>query len=105
MVGDEEIVETIARRTSLDEATRELVRLANKAGGDDNITVVAFELVDEPAEETVERTVEQTQPFAFGDRGAARERPARRRRRFVPLILLLGVLVAGAVVLWVLTHR
>ena len=38
------------RRESLEDAANELVRRANKAGGQDNITVVAFELTDEPDE-------------------------------------------------------
>jgi len=61
MVADDEIGAVLSeRRESLEDAANELVRRANKAGGQDNITVVAFELTDEPDERTLEQTVEQT---------------------------------------------
>jgi PPM family protein phosphatase len=50
MVGDEEITGTVARASSLEQATKALVRAANKAGGEDNVTVVLFRLEGEPAE-------------------------------------------------------
>ncbi len=50
MVGDEEITETVARSSSLEQATKALVRAANKAGGEDNVTVVLFRLQGEPAQ-------------------------------------------------------
>jgi PPM family protein phosphatase len=50
MIGDEEITETVARASSLEQATKALVRAANKAGGEDNVTVVLFRLEGEPAE-------------------------------------------------------
>jgi protein phosphatase len=50
MVGDEEITETVAQASSLEQATKALVRAANKAGGEDNVTVVLFRLEGEPAE-------------------------------------------------------
>jgi PPM family protein phosphatase len=103
MVGDEEIGEVItAKRANLDDAAKELVRRANKAGGQDNITVVAFELSDqpvEPDEQTLEQTVEQTQPIPVPE-----EKEPRRRRRFLPLLILLLAIVAAAIVLWVLAR-
>ena len=50
MIGDEEITETVARASSLEQATKALVSAANKAGGEDNVTVVLFRLEGEPAE-------------------------------------------------------
>ena len=45
MVEDAGILEVLeSRRGSLDTAARELVRAANRSGGEDNITVVCFEL-------------------------------------------------------------
>ncbi|MDQ3821860.1 MAG: Stp1/IreP family PP2C-type Ser/Thr phosphatase [Actinomycetota bacterium] len=45
MVGTEKILDVLERnRTDLDAAARELIRAANRRGGDDNITVVAFEI-------------------------------------------------------------
>jgi serine/threonine protein phosphatase PrpC len=57
-------IEAIMRehRASLDDAARSLVQAANRAGGDDNITAILFELVEaphratEPDEETREYT-------------------------------------------------
>jgi serine/threonine protein phosphatase PrpC len=47
MVGDDEITETVARSSSLEEATKALVKAANRAGGEDNVTVVLFRLEGE----------------------------------------------------------
>jgi protein phosphatase len=106
MIGDEEIVSAMSGRSSLDEATRELVRLANRAGGEDNITVVAFELTDEPPETLApdEQTVEQTLAHPVAQT-AEPARPRRKPRRFLPLFLLLGGVAVLAVVLWFLVQR
>ena len=48
MVGDEEIVETIGKSSTLEQATKALVKAANRAGGEDNVTVVLFSLSGEP---------------------------------------------------------
>jgi hypothetical protein len=48
------------REGDLDGATKELVNLANKAGGEDNITIVAFEITDEP---TPASALEETRPM------------------------------------------
>jgi serine/threonine protein phosphatase PrpC len=51
MVGDEEILDLIEpRRDDLDAAAKELVAAANRSGGEDNITVVFFEVVEDGAE-------------------------------------------------------
>jgi protein phosphatase len=103
MVADEEIGEVLTmRRDSLDDAAKELVRRANKAGGQDNITVIAFELSDEPDEETVEQVVEDTQTLPSAD-GLPELKP-RRRRRFLPLLILLVGIAAAAIALWVLAR-
>jgi PPM family protein phosphatase len=54
MVDDEEIIATITGASTLDQATKSLVKAANRAGGEDNVTVVLFSLsVDaEPLEDT-----------------------------------------------------
>ena len=45
MVDDETILDIVERhRDDLDAAVRELVRAANRSGGEDNITIVAFEV-------------------------------------------------------------
>jgi serine/threonine protein phosphatase PrpC len=110
MIGDDEIGQVLdERRASLDAAAEELVRRANKAGGQDNITVIAFEVTEEPDEQTLERVVEHTQPIPVPEE--VREAPAepeqkKRRgwRRFVPLLLLLLAIAAAAIVLWVVAR-
>ncbi len=49
MLGDEQIGRLLARATSMQSAVRALVDEANRAGGRDNITVVAFRLEDAAA--------------------------------------------------------
>jgi serine/threonine protein phosphatase PrpC len=51
MVGDEEILDVVEpRRDDLDAAAKELVAAANRSGGEDNITVVFFEVVEDGAQ-------------------------------------------------------
>jgi len=64
MVGDEEILGiTNANRDDLNAAAKKLVRAANQAGGEDNITVVFFEV----KEGELEETKEQAAPPERGD--------------------------------------
>jgi serine/threonine protein phosphatase PrpC len=49
MLGDEQIGRLLARATSMSSAVRALVDEANRAGGRDNITVIAFRLGDAAA--------------------------------------------------------
>jgi PPM family protein phosphatase len=110
MVGDAEIVEVLKGRKSLDDAATELIKLANKAGGEDNITIVAFELTDEPEE----RTVEQTRQLPAGgdeedtldelDGVPVVEAPEQRRRRRRWPFGLLVLLVPAAIVAWVIVR-
>jgi serine/threonine protein phosphatase PrpC len=63
MVDDEAILEIVERnRVSLDQAARALVDAANKGGGEDNITIVAFEIGDPAAGETETVPVVPEQP-------------------------------------------
>ena len=51
MVDDETILDVVERnRAELDEAAKELIAAANRNGGEDNITVVFFEVVEEGAQ-------------------------------------------------------
>jgi protein phosphatase len=53
MVSDDEILETVERyQDDLDRATKSLVSAANRSGGEDNITVIAFTITAD-GEETV----------------------------------------------------
>jgi protein phosphatase len=54
MVSDSEVLQTVERAATLDEAARDLVRAANTGGGEDNVTVVLFRL---DPEEAIEETL------------------------------------------------
>jgi PPM family protein phosphatase len=50
MLDDEEILQTVAdARTNLERSAGDLIRRANSGGGEDNITVVFFELAEDEA--------------------------------------------------------
>ena len=128
MVGDETIAQVLdAHRGDLDRAGKELVRLANKAGGEDNITVVAFELSDAPeanvdeqtrpmpavSEPDIEDTLTEADrvpaidtmvvPPAEAAAGGLRPEPEpRKRRRRWLMLLLLVLVIAAAAVAWYL---
>jgi serine/threonine protein phosphatase PrpC len=115
MLSDEEIREILVRSKTLRSAVNRLVDAANRGGGRDNITAVAFRVADADAKEGEEgatliaRTAEQA--GLTGERvRAATDRlrgqgpmPARsRRRRALRWAALLGVivLVVGGAVLF-----
>jgi protein phosphatase len=63
MVGNERILELVERnRRDLDAAAKALVAAANKGGGDDNITVVAFEIAPEGEAAPDDETAEDARP-------------------------------------------
>ena len=85
MLDDDHIERLLARATSMPNAVRALVDEANRAGGRDNISVIAFKVVDaaEPALDSGGRDADRHQRRGGGpdrDRGA----PPRRRRRRPP---------------------
>jgi serine/threonine protein phosphatase PrpC len=49
MVDEGQIAQTVGRSSSLEQATKALVKAANRAGGEDNVTVVLFRLEGETA--------------------------------------------------------
>jgi PPM family protein phosphatase len=66
MVEDEEILEVVhEHRDDLDKAVQALVAAANRGGGDDNITAVAFRISTEAAPSSTEDTV--AMPALTGD--------------------------------------
>jgi len=121
MVSDEGILEEIRRhRDDLRAAAKALVRAANKSGGEDNITVVFFEIQadEDAAERTVTLPPPEQESGAEADEDATldeldavpavqtarrgrerKEHPVRRRVVFVSLLLLL-VLIAGGLGVW-----
>jgi hypothetical protein len=117
MVSDEEILELVhSHRDDLDKAVKALVTAANRGGGEDNITAVAFRISaeapasledtaampaitmdgDEPDEQTREQTLEQT--LEPGPPAA----DARRVR--IVLIGIVLLLLAAALVIWGLSR-
>ena len=104
MVDDAEIL-LLAGTGGLEpeEVARQLVDAANRAGGVDNITVIAFEVVDgEPDPETPPELVaaeEEPEPAAPTD-VPVRRRGAGKGGRALALLGLLVVVAAGALVVW-----
>jgi protein phosphatase len=132
MVEDDVILRTIEKnRDNLQTAAKALIRAANKGGGEDNITVVFFEIgedVGEPLEETAqypalrahgdgeldEDTLDEldrvpaldTMVVPPGEVPQAPEPKRRTRGRLIPaLLLILVALAVVAVVLWTLRGR
>src|ERR671936_197279 len=108
MVEDEEILKTVEKHSdNLQAATKALIRAANKGGGEDNITVVFFEIGEgsgEPLDETDAVPAVETMvvPPEEAAKFAETAEPKRRTRsRVIPaLLLILVALAVIAVVLW-----
>jgi PPM family protein phosphatase len=123
MLDDEHIERLLDRATSMPNAVRALVDEANRAGGRDNISVIAFKVVDaaEPgldaegatligstAEEAGLTSTEVRRRAAADasrqrrEEAAAAKRPGRRRKivrrvaSLVALLIVIGAIVFGA---------
>jgi serine/threonine protein phosphatase PrpC len=134
MVEDDVILETVeTNRNDLKRAAKALIGAANKRGGEDNITIIFFEIGDgsaEPLEETAQYPVLAHDTPADDDTldeldrvpavdtmvvppeeaekfAAVRAEPRRRTRgRVLPaLLLILIALAVVAIVLWTLSTR
>jgi protein phosphatase len=112
MVDDETILDAVERhRRNLKAAAKALVNAANRGGGEDNITVVFFEVAgaEEPGEQT-EDTVVTTSATDLEDTidEADAQPPVevveeKRRGRMLPILSALAVLlIIAAAVLWLL---
>jgi protein phosphatase len=135
MVDDASILDVVERnRSSLDRAARALVDAANKGGGEDNITVIVFELGDDGAEEATtlatvagsapdddERTLTELDsvPAIDDTMLVSRDRPEAltasgdgrgpRRRRQAPwaviaVVAATALVVFAALVVWTLSR-
>jgi serine/threonine protein phosphatase PrpC len=115
MVDDETILREVERnRSDLAKAAKALVRAANKSGGEDNITVVFFEIGGDDSEHTVtlppveddeEKTLDEhdgVPPVAVAVEHRDEDGHAGRRALFALLVLVLIVAVCGFAVwgLW-----
>jgi protein phosphatase len=129
MVGDDDIHDVLERhRDDLDRATKSLVAAANRGGGEDNITVVAFAIaaegdetvrlpVQSPDEDTLEGVPAPTVdtmvvppeqvPGVLLEPGSPEALAAVRREPISPaarvrlvLVMLVLLVVAGALLAW-----
>jgi PPM family protein phosphatase len=118
MVSEESILDVVERnRSDIDGALRALVKAANHGGGQDNITVVAFEIADgvlandgETREQALppvedEDTLDETDAVPVVDTGVvpveqirAEDDAVRRRRRSRRLLAWLAILILVAAV-------
>jgi len=132
MVEDDVILSTVEKhRDNLQTAAKALIRAANKGGGEDNITVVFFEIgeqVGEPLEETAQYPVMGADGHVDDDDTldelsgvpavetmvvspeeaaelAAKAKRRTRSRILTALLLILVALAVIAIVLWTLNGR
>ncbi len=114
MVGDVDILELVdANRGDLEKAVRSLVQFANKEGGEDNITAVAFRIAagaDEPAIDdtmTMPAVSDPAEPDERTPESVEVPPPAEispRRVRLVFAVLILLAIVAALLIWWGLSR-
>jgi serine/threonine protein phosphatase PrpC len=113
MVADDTIFEEIRRnRGDLQGAAKALVRAANRGGGEDNITVVFFEIAPQgatertvalpPPQEDEEDTLDELHrvPAVAVDEPEKREGHPVRRRAIALALLAIAILLACAFAVW-----
>jgi serine/threonine protein phosphatase PrpC len=109
MISDNDILAVIAAAEgNLDRAAEELVAAANKAGGEDNVTVVVFEIlhgdpVEDVAAPTVEPdevTAETTLPAGLATRPVRRHGAGAGGRWLAVAAILLAVATSALLVWW-----
>jgi PPM family protein phosphatase len=116
MVEDELILEVVhANRGDLDQAVKGLVSAANRGGGEDNITAVAFQIASQAPnlEDTAPMPTltdvedgepdEQTREYAETETDTSAGSPQPGRVRIV-LLAIVVLLVVAALVVWGLTR-
>jgi PPM family protein phosphatase len=109
MVGDERIVDVVEEnREDLERAAKQLISDANRSGGEDNVTVVFFDIVEEAAEtdETARlpAVVEDAETLTEAEDVPVIETVEERRIRpaaVVPIVILLAI-AAIAVLLYLM---
>src|SRR5919204_1704712 len=118
MVSQSDILELVERnRDDIESALRALVKAANRGGGEDNITIVAFEIADvtthdgQTQEQALPAELQPAEEDTLDESDAvpvvAEEQPKRRhlRRRLLAWLVLLAFGAAVAALLyWRLRH-
>ena len=109
MVSGDEIVRLLeTTRSDPHDAAEALIAAANAAGGEDNVTVVLFELVDgePPARPTPtvailrDEATSESQPEARANGDDVNRHGAGKGSRWPALLLLLVILAVAAYLLW-----
>ncbi len=112
MVDDDTILEAVEQhRSNLDTAAKALVNAANKEGGEDNITVVFFELDGDGEPDDTAQTArgpvvesesvdEETLDESYAQPVVEVVEPKRRSKVIWALAALAVLLIAAAVILW-----
>jgi protein phosphatase len=108
MVRDEEIVRLLeATASDPHDAADALIRAANAAGGEDNVTVVLFELVEgepgarSPATPTIApRAVDTVSSPATADDDSVSRHGAGKGSRWPALLLLVALIAIAVFLLW-----
>jgi len=106
MVDDDDVLELVeANRARLDDAAQTLIESANRAGGEDNITVVLFEVADDPANGGADPDLDKRDTEAdtlhgleipLIDEPDARAKPRRMRLGAVLAVAGIAVVALGA---------
>jgi PPM family protein phosphatase len=113
MVDEATILDAVEQnRRDLPAAAKALVNAANRVGGEDNITVVFFELAGvEPGEQTEDTVIVSEEAVDHADTldesdgypvVVAEEDQNRRSRTLLILAVLAVLLIVAAIVLWLL---
>jgi PPM family protein phosphatase len=113
MVDEATILDAVEQnRRDLPAAAKALVNAANRVGGEDNITVVFFELAGvEPGEQTEDTVIVSEEAVDHADTldesdgypvVVAEEDQSRRSRTLLILAVLAVLLIVAAIVLWLL---
>jgi serine/threonine protein phosphatase PrpC len=117
MVGNDRILELVERnRRDLDAAAKALIAAANKGGGDDNITVVAFEIVPdgEAAPAAEERAPDEEETLDESDQVPTVKLPPEEEpepavgpkppKKVLALLAVLILAIAASIVIYLLVR-
>ena len=103
MVDDEEILRTVeGSRDDLEQAAQVLVRKANRGGGEDNITVVFFELAEDGAEsagDDADTLTEADRVPVVKPQRTARDDLDRTAKRVLSILAVVALFAVGVTVL------